>query len=229
MEVQCKPGYFSVTAAADQRREEFDCKNEVILSNGISVSCVFFGDSITQRWELNAYFSFADGCMLNRGICGDSTQYAVKRFYADVVQLHPKRCVSLIGINDAWDMEYDPWRKIQGMQLETVLTRAVKNHTEMLRMAREAGIRMYLCSLLPTDLPFTNADEKRRRYAVVLNAKLRQLCAEWQATYVDYYSSMQVPGTDRICKELVEEGLHPNAAGYNRMAQVLKQAFEAAE
>lgn len=222
MKQQYFPGYFSVDAAADSRRGEFDCKNEVILRRGTPVDCVFFGDSITERWELNAYFSFPNGCVLNRGIGGDRTEYAAKRFYADVVQLRPKRCVSLIGINDAWDLEDDPWKQQKGSTVEQVLERAVKNHEEMLRMAAEERIALYLCSVLPCDMPFTGADEYRRRYISLLNQELRCLCKKWGSIYVDYYSSMVRPGDNRVRGELMIEGLHPNAAGYDCMAKILQ-------
>lgn len=225
---QCRPGYFSLEVAADRRRGEFDCKNEVLLRHNTPVGCVFFGDSITQMWELSAYFSFHDGCMVNRGIGGDTTTYAAKRFYADVVQLHPKRCVSLIGINDAWDLEYDPWKVQPGLELQKVLERAVQNHEDMLRMAKESGVSMFLCSVLPCDMTFTGADDKRRRYVVELNERLRRLCEIWGATYVNYYDAMVQPGSDRVRRELVIEGLHPNAAGYDVMAKILLDAIGAA-
>lgn len=227
MKAQCFPGYFSQDVAADRRRAEFDCKNEVLLQHGTKISCVFFGDSITQRWELGAYFSFDDGCIINRGIGGDDTTYGAKRFYADVVQLHPNRCVSLIGINDAWDLENDPWKRQNGMKLENVLERAVQNHEQMLQMAKDAKIDMYLCSLLPCEMPFTGADKERRQYIAKLNKELRRLCEKWDATYVNYYDSMVQPDSDCVKPELVVEGLHPNSAGYDEMTRILLMQLRA--
>jgi hypothetical protein len=67
-----KPGLFSKQVNADNRRIEFDYKNEVIVSNKIAVDYVFIGDSITHMWELNAYFGKSQRLILNRGIGGDT-------------------------------------------------------------------------------------------------------------------------------------------------------------
>ena len=92
-----KPGIFTVQAAADSRRVEFDTKNEVIVTNKVPVDFVFIGDSITHAWELNAYFGKMGRLILNRGIGGDTSEYLLRRFEADVLQLKPKYCVMLIG------------------------------------------------------------------------------------------------------------------------------------
>ncbi|MEG1873735.1 MAG: GDSL-type esterase/lipase family protein [Ruthenibacterium sp.] len=123
-----RPGLLSVSVSADSRRGEFDFKNQVIVENEVPVDFVFIGDSITQLWELNAYFNAPGQMVLNRGISGDTTEYVLKRFDADVVQLKPKHCVLMIGVNDAWDMETDPWLRETLMTPEEVLARAVKNH-----------------------------------------------------------------------------------------------------
>ena len=51
-----KPGYLSQVFRADERRMEFDCKNQTIIQKECPVDIVFIGDSITQMWELEAYF-----------------------------------------------------------------------------------------------------------------------------------------------------------------------------
>ena len=68
---------------------------------------MFIGDSITEYWELNAYFRNSDQLIINRGIAGDTTKYLKKRFYVDAVQLKPKYCILGIGINDSIELEGD--------------------------------------------------------------------------------------------------------------------------
>ena len=50
-----KPGYLSRVMRADERRMEFDCKNQVILQKECPVDTVFIGDSMIQMWELSVY------------------------------------------------------------------------------------------------------------------------------------------------------------------------------
>ena len=51
-----RPGYLSRQVKSDDRRMEFDIKNEVLIRKEIPVDLLFIGDSITQMWELSAYF-----------------------------------------------------------------------------------------------------------------------------------------------------------------------------
>ncbi|WP_309272888.1 hypothetical protein [Paenibacillus sp.] len=66
-----KPGLFSpLQADADQRRMEYDLKNESLIAEKTPVDYLFIGDSIINLWELGAYFSSAKGAIINRGAGG---------------------------------------------------------------------------------------------------------------------------------------------------------------
>lgn len=73
-----RPSFFSKSVPADFKRIEFDYKNEVIVANEVPVDYVFIGDSITERWELDAYFLGSGRLVLNRGMGSDSTEYIFK-------------------------------------------------------------------------------------------------------------------------------------------------------
>ncbi|MFO1475292.1 MAG: GDSL-type esterase/lipase family protein [Verrucomicrobiota bacterium] len=60
---------------------------------------VFLGDSITQGWNTLAT-DFPALKTANRGIGGDTTQGVRYRLQQDVLDLHPRAVVLLIGIND---------------------------------------------------------------------------------------------------------------------------------
>lgn len=51
-----RPGTFGKTVCADTRRVEFDWKNDTVLSMGVRPDAVFIGDSLTELWELTAFF-----------------------------------------------------------------------------------------------------------------------------------------------------------------------------
>src|SRR5262249_41974904 len=67
---------------------------------------VFLGDSITQGWG-NLSTSFPGVKVANRGIAGDTTRGVLIRLKEDVLDLHPRAVVLLIGTNDL-DEQADP-------------------------------------------------------------------------------------------------------------------------
>ena len=74
---------------------------------------VFLGDSITDLWNLAAYFPSRP--YVNRGIGGQVTPQLVARFHADVIALKPSAVVILAGVNDVQDVlqvEKRPLRRV---------------------------------------------------------------------------------------------------------------------
>lgn len=62
---------------------------------------VFVGDSITEGWNtLQADFGDIGVKVVNRGIGGDTTPNLLYRLQDDVLSLHPRALVILIGTND---------------------------------------------------------------------------------------------------------------------------------
>ncbi len=120
--------YFSEDVAADKNRKEFDIKNHTLCYTNQRPDFLFIGDSITEYWELNAYFRNSDQLIINRGIAGDTTKYLKKRFYVDAVQLKPKYCILGIGINDSIELEGDYWKKLEPVPYSEKL-KIVKSNT----------------------------------------------------------------------------------------------------
>lgn len=217
----CRPGYFTKQAKADERRMEFDNKNQVIIQNEIPVEFLFIGDSTIQMWELNAYFTGGQGIIINRGIGGDRTEHLKRRFAADALQLKPQHCVLLIGINDSWELEDDYLRQTKGLDIEMVLLAAVKNMQAVLAAAKEAHLDLAVCSILPSGLQGTNHEETRHIYIKHYNARLARLCDDYDLPFIDFYPFFTVSRGDSLKPQLSNDGLHPNVFGYNLMAEVL--------
>lgn len=219
------PGLFSKQVAADTKRGEFNFKNAVILENDVKVDFVFIGDSITDFWEINAYLGGSNKMVINRGIGGDTTEFVLKRFDADVVQLKPKHCILMIGINDAWDLEDDPWTQKKGMDIEDVISRAYCNIYEMIKKAKENNINLILCSILPTNMEFTNKNKERSSYVLEVNKRLKAISNKEELIYVNYYSAFVENGQTYVKDGLTAEGLHPNTKGYNIMIEILRNTL----
>ncbi|MFY0542565.1 SGNH/GDSL hydrolase family protein [Brevibacillus sp. H7] len=216
-----RPGFFSIEAAADRRRNEFDYHNEAILHHRVPVDFVFFGDSITHWWDLQTYFGRTGKFIVNRGIGGDTTEFARKRFAADVLQLKPKHLVMKIGINNTWAL--DEWRVEDRKTADQIYQEIVQDTEAMLHASMGQGISTILCSLLPTCMDRYAQNHARNLLVVKTNEALKQLAEETGAIYVDYHSRMVETDGVTLRAELADDGLHPHVLGYNIMAEVLRQ------
>ena len=81
--------YYSKDVAADKKRKEFDIKNHALCYTNQKPDFLFIGDSITEYWELDAYFRSGNHLLVNRGIAGDTTKYLKKRFYTCLLYTSP--------------------------------------------------------------------------------------------------------------------------------------------
>jgi len=176
---------------------------------------VFFGDSITDIWHLDQYFPGKP--YVNRGIGGQTTPQMLVRFRQDVIDLHPKVVVILAGTND-----------IAGntgpMRNEDIEA----NLASMAELARVHGIRVVFSSVLPVH----NYTERAKDFfaqrptarILELNTWLKDYCARNGVVYLDYFSAL-VDDKGLLKKELADDGLHPNDAGYKIMAPLAEGAI----
>jgi Lysophospholipase L1 and related esterases len=221
-----RPSFFSKSVPADLKRIEFDYKNEVIIANEVPVDYVFIGDSITERWELDAYFLGSGKLVLNRGMSSDSTEYIFKRFDADVIQLKPKCVVLMAGVNDSSVMQYDAIYGRPGQTVEYAVKQAFRNIKGIVESCKQINQKIVLCSLLPTDMPFNINGNAINKMVLALNEKLKELAAQEGIDFVDYHKHL-VSEDGRTLKEgLSYDGVHPNVNGYNIMFDVLMRTLQ---
>ncbi|HSW45416.1 MAG TPA: GDSL-type esterase/lipase family protein [Phycisphaerae bacterium] len=211
-----QPGTVGNNAPADKRRGYFDFWNEQVVRQNVAVGTVFMGDSITELWELAAYFVPPAGIIVNRGISGDTAEVMVRRFPADVIQLRPRNVVILAGTNDVARMQG------AGVPDDEIVRSVTASLGSMMDAARAAGINTLVCSILPT-----NGDNKahadKKRVLPRINEILMKLCDEKGCVYVDYWSRMTDADGD-LPRDFARDGLHPHYAGYEVMAEVLLKA-----
>ncbi len=178
---------------------------------------IFFGDSITDIWHLDAYFPGKP--YLNRGIGGQTTPQMLVRFRQDVIGLHPKAVIILAGTND-----------IAGNTGPMRLKDIEANYTSMAELARAHEIKVIYSSVLPVhnytprsqDFFAQRSPEK----ILELNRWLKNYCGSSdRCLYLDYFSAM-VDDKGLLKRDLADDGLHPNAAGYQIMAALAETAIE---
>jgi acyl-CoA thioesterase I len=176
---------------------------------------VFFGDSITDMWKLQTYF--AGKPYVNRGIGGQTTPQMLVRFRQDVIDLGPKAVVILAGTND-----------IAGntgpMRDEDIEA----NLVTMTELATSHGIAAVIASVLPVhNYTSPSQDFFAQRPAqriLAVNRWLKDYCAKNRIVYLDYFSAM-VDAGGLLRKELADDGLHPNDAGYKIMTPLAETAI----
>jgi lysophospholipase L1-like esterase len=172
---------------------------------------VFFGDSITEAWNLAT--SFPGKPYVNRGISGETTSQMLLRFRQDVVDLSPKAAVVLAGTND-----------IAGNTGPISLKAIEENIASMVEIAQANGVRVILSSVLPAfDYPWRHGQQPVEKIAA-LNGWLKGYASAHGLVYLDYYSAMQ-DERHGLPLSLSFEGVHPNGAGYAVMKPLAEKAI----
>jgi lysophospholipase L1-like esterase len=176
---------------------------------------VFYGDSITDMWRLDKYFPGKP--YLNRGIGGQTTPQLLVRFRQDVVALAPKVVVILAGTND-----------IAGNTGPMSLDETEANLALMAELARQHGIRVVFSAVIPVHnyTPASGLTYPLRPPDKIaeLNRRLKRYCEANGHVYLDYFTAM-VDQRGLLKRELAEDGLHPNPAGYGIMAPLAERAI----
>ncbi|MBO0912139.1 MAG: capsular biosynthesis protein, partial [Acidobacteria bacterium] len=69
--------------------------------------------------------------------------------------------------------------------------------------------------------------QRPRERILELNTWIKQYCSAHRLVYLDYFDAM-VDGRGMLKRELAEDGLHPNKAGFAIMAPLAEKAIEQA-
>jgi lysophospholipase L1-like esterase len=177
---------------------------------------VFFGDSITEGWNLEEHFPGKP--YINRGICAQTTPQMLVRFRPDVIALGTGVAVILAGTND-----------IGGNTGPMSLEEIAANLASIGDIAKAHRVRAVFSSLLPPahkETPGSRFNLLKHPLDTVLslNAWLQGYCAAGGLEFIDYFRAMS--GPDGLVRpELSEDGLHPTALGYQIMAPLAEAAI----
>ena len=170
---------------------------------------IFMGDSITEFWTP----SFWNATRINRGISGQTTPQMLLRFRSDVIELQPQMVVILAGTND-----------VAGNTGPATVDMIVGTIASMAELAKVHGIRVVLCSVLPASAFPWNPGAQPADKIIEVNQRIKAYAARHQITFVDYFPSMvdQHKGLQKIYSG---DGVHPNAVGYQVMANLVLQGI----
>jgi len=177
---------------------------------------IFFGDSITDLWKLED--SFPGKGYINRGIGGQTTSQMLVRFRQDVIDLLPHAVVILAGTND-----------IAGNTGPISNEDIEKNFASMAELAHAHNIRVIYSSILPVHNYTAQAQDffaqRPRGRILAVNQWLKDYCSTSKFIYLDYFPAL-IDDKGLLRKDLADDGLHPNKAGFAIMAPLAEKAIE---
>ena len=175
---------------------------------------VFMGNSITEGWARHFDTMFPGKPYVGRGISGQTTPQLLVRFRQDVIALAPAVVVILAGTND-----------VAGNGGPATLAMIEDNLASMVDLATANGVRVVLSSVLPAyAYPWRPGLEPAAPTIVALNASLKDYAATRGVVYLDYHSAM-ADERQGLRRELSDDGVHPNEAGYRVMAALAERAI----
>lgn len=211
------------TAAADPPKDFFFQKGDRV---------VFLGDSITEQYQYSTYLElylttrFPDGKMtfLNAGIGGDTANGGAGRFKDHVLAEKPTAVTINFGMNDGGYGGFDPKR--QAVFAEKT--------DAMLRMAKDAGVRVALVSPNAVDRRNKSNGKQYLETQKEFYAPLKDLAAKSGFPFVDQYAvtraaQERMEGDDPQAKTAVPyyDGFHTSPPGGLLMAHAILTGLKA--
>jgi lysophospholipase L1-like esterase len=182
---------------------------------------VAFGDSITRgdetapstsypsRLQARLIAHFGDAYVNNRGGSGNNTFEALERFRRNVPANEPAYTLVIYGTND-W---HDPICQDMTPQCHTVA-----NLRTVVRLIKAEGSLPFLATILPVD-PLVNG---RNEWVDATNVQLKAMAAAEGAFVVDINQAFK---NQTSLSALFDDAVHPNAAGYDLIAQAFFEAI----
>lgn len=170
---------------------------------------VFLGDSITQGWGDDMGGNFPGLKVANRGISGDTTRGVLIRMDEDVLSLHPKAVVLLIGTNDL-EEGADPETIASNMKL---IIQKLENS--------DKDLPIILCQVFPSSASKKRPSDKIKK---INELYFNVVKGDGRVTYLETYPLFANAQGDAKSEEFPDL-LHPNHAGYEKWAGALKPIF----
>lgn len=148
--------------------------------------------------------------LYNFGICGDTSEDVLKRFQIEVDAIGPDKIVFAVGINDSKfpndTSEHNVSLDIYEKNLEELITTA-KKYTEEITIVGATKVDDEWRSARGSR--FMNEEIQK------FNEVMKQVATRHNLGYIDVFETLD-PSSD------LDDGLHPNATGYQKMFEVIK-------
>jgi lysophospholipase L1-like esterase len=151
--------------------------------------------------------SHEDWSVLNRGVNGERSDQILGRFDRDALQEKPAIVVVLAGVNDIY----------QGFAGDFT----IHNLSKMYSMSLQAGIVPISCSILP----YNTMGRRQVLLRKELNGWIESEATRLKIPFCDTASAVSSPeNRDKLAGS--PDGLHPDVAGYRKMADAIGKTVE---
>jgi len=165
--------------------------------------------NVTSQYAYWLMQAHPDWEVVNQGVNGERSDTIAARFDEDVIALKAAVVVIVAGVNDVY----------QGRDAQHV----EEQLATMYRKARAAGLHVVAGTIIPYNT--ATPDQNARMHEI--NAWIRTQADAGVVTFVDTRAAVAAPGNaDMLASS--PDGLHPDAAGYRRMADAIAPAIERA-
>lgn len=212
---------FNTTYAAGEDWAQFnkyEADNNRIISGPDSLrpSVVFMGNSITEMWAKFHPEFFSENNFAGRGISGQTTYQMLLRFRDDVLNLKPDLVIINGGINDIAENNHSYNED-----------RTFGNIRSMAEMAKAAGIKVVLTSVLPANrIHWRPTIENVADKVKSLNDRLRDYAEANEFLFIDYYTPL-ADEKRGLKEEYARDAVHPNVEGYDIMESIVLSSLSA--
>ena len=193
----------------EQKCNSFTVQN-LNLSKG---QIVFIGDSITDLYPLDNYYTDLSLATYNRGIGGDTTDGVLNRMKVSLYDLSPSKIVLMIGINDVNG----------GRTNEYILS----NYNKILNQIKTnlGSAQVFCMSVLPLNTGieayFDRDVSALNNQVMELNFGIKQLALDYSYTFVNLFNEV-CSANYELRPELTDDFIHLNANGFQIWTDVLK-------
>lgn len=197
--------------------DKYESSNELLGKVDSNPKVIFMGNSITEGWSYHSPDFMRSNAYINRGISGQTTDQMLLRYRKDVLDHQPKVVVILAGTND-----------LAQNSGPVPIWHTMNNIKSMAELAKANGAKVILCSVLPAKAFPWRPEIKPILLIRELNELISKYASKQGMTYVDYYSAMEDgKGGLKVPEYTTADDLvHPNAAGYAVMEQVVQTAID---
>ncbi|MEG2413736.1 MAG: GDSL-type esterase/lipase family protein [Clostridia bacterium] len=175
---------------------------------------VMIGDSIVEIFPTELFENNSLN-VYNRGISGDTSDRMLERLESNALSAKPKILSILVGTNDYG----------RGLSQDAL----VDNIKKCIAKAKDSGVeKVIVQAIYPVNHGFKVAmvGGRSNKDIAAINTKLQDMCAKNGGEYVDMFTPLQ-DSEGEFKKELTYDGLHPNAAGFKVIADILRPFFVA--
>lgn len=188
-----------------------------VVKYKIDDNILFFGDSLTARYDLDFYFPKKN--VINKGVGGEKTEDLLERIDKDVYEYNPSKLFVQCGINDIIN---DIDKEDILLNIRTIITGIKVNRSYA---------KVYMESLYPVnEKKVKDSDNEKHRklnnkQIKEYNEEIKKICEDNNIIYINVFDEMT--DKDGNLKELyTDDGLHLTNLGYLKLTSILKEYIE---